>query len=121
MSSNIYLPHPSLSVYVCFSSISLTRRPIIGSTTERQPAAPFARKAFSVRYIRASYSFPRQICARTHNTLGKSHFQCTRPMATGGQIQKKKRLVFYRFLVNNSNFFVIFMPMLPKNISPINI
>ena len=29
--------------------------------------------------------------------------------------------VFYRFLVNNSNFFVIFMSMLPKNMSPINI
>ena len=41
-------------------------------------------------------------------------------MATGGQIPWQ-RPVFYRFLVNNSNLFITFMHMLPKNMSPINI
>ena len=109
MSSNIYLPHPSLP-YVCFSSLSLTRRPIMhaGSTTERQPAAPFARKAFRVKCMRANYSFPRQICASRYAQhtweiallMYAPHGNWrANTLATAG---------FYCFLVNNSNFFCYF-------------
>ena len=66
--------------------------------------------AFRVKYVRV----------RTVTHVGNRTFNVRAPMATGGQIPWQ-RPVFYRFLVNNSNFFVTFMPMFPKNMSPINI
>ena len=63
-------------------------------------------------------SLPRQLYSRTHNARLKFRNKWTRPVATGLQNLSNGQF-FTVFLVNNSNFFVIFMPILPKNMSPI--
>ena len=123
MSLNIFPPTPVSSR---FSSISLTRRPIISLTRRpimqgQQPGGnpPFARKIFASDRAYACELISRVWAKRTWK-IALYTYALLANIATGGQIPWQ-RPVFYHFLVNNSNFFVIFMPMLPKNVSPITI
>ena len=124
MSSNIFLPHPSLPVYLCFSSISLTRRPIMqgqrpsGNPPLRLHAKPSASNicacviALRVKYERIS---------TTH--VGNRTFNVRAPWQLAGKKLGNGRF-FYRFLVNNSNFLVLlclcFLKICPWSISKIS-
>ena len=109
---------PSLPVYVCFSSIS-HRSIIQGQQTGGNP--PFARKVFFASNI--SCVSMRQIYHAYAKRTQKIALFTYAPLiniATGGKYPGNGRF-FYRFLVNKSDFFVIFTPILPKNVSPITI
>ena len=115
MSINIPPPPPVSSR---FSSISLTRRPIMqGQRPGGNP--PFACKIFASDRAYACEVISRVYAKRTRK-IALYTYALLVNIATGGQIPWQ-RPVFYHFLVNNSNFFVSFMPMLPKNMSPITV
>ena len=106
LSGNDYItPPPSFPVFICFSSIS-KYRPIIQG---QQPAGDnlpcaqsFLRQIYCAYAKRASWI--RAHTLETHAILNT--------LVTNG---------FYRFLVNKTDFFVIFMPILPKYMFPITI
>ena len=114
MSINIFPPVSSR-----FSSISLTRRPRPYQGQRPGGNPPFARKIFASDRAYACEVISRVYAKRTRK-IALHTYALLVNIATGGQIPRQ-RPVFYYFLVNNSNFFVIFMLMLPKNMSPITV
>ena len=78
---------------------------------------PFARKIFASDRAYSCEVISR-VYAKRSQKIALYKYALLVDIATGGQIPWQ-RPVFYHFLVNNSNFFIIFMPMLPKNMSPI--
>ena len=83
----------------------------------------FARKPFRAKYMRVRFILAFRVkYVRVRTThVGNRTFNARAPWQLAGKYPGNGRF-FNRFLVNYSNFFVIFMPnMLPKNMSPINI
>ena len=79
---------------------------------------PFARKIFASDRAYACEEIPRVHKTHAENRVIYVRAPCQH---SNWRANTLATAVFYRFLVNNSNFFVIFMPMLPKNMSPTDI